>query len=280
LDITVDFARRALEAVRSAAACEILPRYRRGRDAPAGSQILAVECKGDGSLVTEADLAAQDALARSLAAIEPAAIIGEEMPAHEQLAAFEKGGRAWVIDPLDGTANFARGVPFFAVSVALLEDARPIFGTVHDPIRDETCYAVRGAGAWFNHRPLLVPAGAPPLSGALVEVGLRREQARWLRGPLKHRPPYRRRITSGSSTLSWCHLAAARVDALLVSNQKLWDYAAGALIAEEAGARLATVESDDFWSGPVWARSVIAARDAALLDEWKAWVRAELRAAQ
>lgn len=272
------FAARAIEAVRSVAASEILPRYRSvgGTSAPANAS--RPRRKDDGSLVTEADLAAQEALVRALSAIDPGAVIAEEMPAHEQQAAYDRGGRVWVVDPLDGTANFAQGVPFFAVSVALLEDAQPVFGTVHDPLRDETCYAVRGAGAWFNHRPLLLPPGAPTLSGALVEVGLRREQSRRLRGPLKRRPPFRRRITSGSSTLSWCHLAAARIDALLVSNQKLWDYAAGALIAEEAGASLATVELDDFWSGPVWARSVIAARGAALLDEWKAWVRAELAA--
>jgi len=277
VDITVHFAGRAIEAVRRVAAEQILPRYRSlvSLDAAGASR---PRMKDDGSLVTEADLAAQEALVRALRAIEPAGIVAEEMPAHEQQAAFELGGRLWVIDPLDGTANFAQGIPFFAVSVALLEDSRPVFGTVHDPLREETCYAVRGAGAWFNHRPLQVPAEAPILRAALVEVGLRREQSRRLRGPLKRHPPYRRRVTSGSSTLSWCHLAAARIDALLVSNQKLWDYAAGALIAEEAGASLATVEADDFWSGPVWTRSAIAARSAPLLGEWKSWIRSELAA--
>lgn len=270
MDITVHFAGRVIEAVRAVASAEILPRYRS----------VVAQRKDDGSLVTEADLAAQEALVRRLTALEAAAVIAEEMAPHEQLAAFERGGRAWVIDPLDGTANFARGVPFFGVSVALLEDGRPLFGTVHDPIADETCYAVRGAGAWENGRLLVVPPGAPRLGEALVEVGLRREQGRRLKGPLKRRAPYRRRLTSGSSTLSWCHLARGRVDAILGSHQKLWDYAAGALILEEAGGALATVEDDDFWAAPVWTRSVVAARSAALLDEWKAWVRAALASGQ
>jgi len=128
----VHFAGRAIEAVRAVAAEEILPRYRS----------TVAERKDDGSLVTEPDLAAQEALARRLAAIEPAPVIAEEMPAHEQQAAFDRGGRIWVVDPLDGTANFANGVPYFAISVALMEGARPVFGTVFDPVRDEAFYAV------------------------------------------------------------------------------------------------------------------------------------------
>ena len=63
----------------------------------------------------------------------------------------------------------------------------------------------------------------------------------------------------------------------LHAGQKVWDYAAGALIAEEAGARLATLAEDDFWSGPAWSRSVIAARTPALFEEWKRWVRERLQ---
>ena len=158
-----------------------------------------------------------------------------------------------------------------------MQDARAVFGTVYDPIADEAYFAVRGAGAWVNHRPLRVPAAAPALAQALAEVSLRRETAR-LRGVLKRRAPYARRITSGSSALSWCHLAAARVDVLLHSGQKMWDYAAGALILEEAGGVASALGHDDFWQAPPWNRSVIAARSAPLLEEWRAWIRHELAA--
>jgi myo-inositol-1(or 4)-monophosphatase len=271
VDITVPFAARVIDAVRSVAAAEILPRYRSVVSDPAGAA--QPRRKDDGSLVTAADIAAQDALLARLAAIEPVAVIAEEMPAHEQLAAYERGGRYWCVDPLDGTKNFSEGVPFFAVSVALVEDARPILGAIYDPIADEAFYAVRGAGAWLNHRPLRVPPGAPELRAALAEVSLRRAEATRLRGALKRRAPYARRITSGSSTLSWCHLAAARIDVMLHSGQKMWDYAAGALILEEAGGVASTLEHDDFWSAPAWTRSAIAARGAQLLAEWRAWVR-------
>jgi myo-inositol-1(or 4)-monophosphatase len=90
---------------------------------------------------------------------------------------------------------------------------------------------------------------------------------------LKH-APYARRLTSGSSALSWCHLAAARTDLYLHSGQMAWDFAAGALILEEAGGRLATVHDDDFWSATGWCRSVIAARTPQLFHAWRDWVRA------
>lgn len=263
-DITVPFAARAIDAVRTVAAQEILPRFRS----------VDARQKDDGSIVTEADFAAQDALMRRLPEVERAPVMSEEMPARDQHAIFERGGRFWCVDPLDGTKNFSEGVPFFAISVALMDGTRPVFGTVYDPISDEAFFAVRGAGAWLNHKPLLLPASGPALAEALVEVSLRRD-TKSLRHALKHRKPYRKRLTSGSAALSWCHLAAARIDAMLSGGQRMWDYAAGALILEEAGGCLSALEEDDFWSAPAWRRPAIAARTPALLDEWKAWVRRE-----
>jgi myo-inositol-1(or 4)-monophosphatase len=265
VDITVPFAARVIEVVRSVAAEEILPRYR---------SVVAMR-KDDGSVVTDADYAAQHALSRRLATLEDIPVLGEEMPSHEQLAIYERGGRFWCVDPLDGTSNFSNGIPFFAVSVALMEGARPVFGTVYDPIADEAFYAVRGGGAWLNHRPLEVPPKGPSLADAVAEVSLRRDTAT-LRGALKRHRPYARRLTSGSSALSWCHLAAARIDVMLHSGQKMWDYAAGALILEEAKGFLCTLDHGDFWSAPVWTRSVIAGRSQPLTREWHAWVREHL----
>ncbi len=269
MDITVHFAARAIDAVRDVAADEILPRYR---------NVVAMR-KDDGSILTEADLAAQAALQRRLRAIHDVPVLAEEMPSHEQVAIWERGGRLWCVDPLDGTRNFSAGVPFFAVSVALMEAGRPLFGTVYDPIADEAFFAVRGGGAWLNHRTLEVPARAPQLCDAVAEVSLRRNTAR-LRGELKRHPPYARRLTSGSSALSWCHLAAARIDVMLHSGQKMWDYAAGALVLEEAGGHASTLEHDDFWSANVWSRSVVAARGPRLLAEWRGWLRERAAADQ
>jgi myo-inositol-1(or 4)-monophosphatase len=264
--VTVEFASRAIKAVRAIAAREILTRFR---------TVTALR-KDDGSLVTEADLAAQHALAEALPRIEPAAVLGEEMDESEQRRIWEAGGRFWCVDPLDGTANFSAGVPYFAVSVALMQDDRPVFGVVVDPIADEAYFAVRGAGAWRDGFPLRPAARETGLGEAVAEIDLRRALAH-VRHEIKHRPPFARRLTSGSSALAWCHLAAGRTDLFLHAGQKAWDYAAGALIAQEAGASTATLREDDFWAGPVWERSVIAARTPALFAAWRDWVRERLK---
>src|SRR5438309_786936 len=112
-EITVRFAARAIEAVRQVAVQEILPRYRN----------VDAALKADGSVVTAADLAAQEALMHGLQAIEPVPVIGEEMSGGEQQAVYDSAPRYWCVDPLDGTKNFSEGVPFFAISVALMEGA-------------------------------------------------------------------------------------------------------------------------------------------------------------
>jgi len=265
VDITVHFTGRAIAAVRAVAATEILPRYR---------TVVATR-KDDGSLVTEADVAAQHALVLALTKLAPVPVLGEEMEEPLQRDIARNGGRYWCVDPIDGTTNFSTGFPFFAVSVALMEGDRPVFGIVHDPIADETFFAVRGGGAWLNHSPIAVHAREPALHEAVAEVGLRRAQPH-LRQALKARPPYMRRVSSGSSALSWCHLAAGRVDLYLHAGQRVWDYAAGALVLLEAGGHASTLEVDDFWAGPYWTRSVVAARTPDLFAAWRTWVRANL----
>lgn len=265
-DITVAYAARAIEVIRRVARDEIVPRFRN----------VVAEHKSDGSVVTEADRAAQDALERDLTQLDPVPFLAEEMPGSRQSAIWSRGGRLWCVDPLDGTGNFAAGVPSFSVSVALMEDGRSAFGAVYDPVADEAFYAVRGAGAWHGPRPLVLPAKGPALADAVAEVSLRREVAH-LKGPLKRHPPCARRITLGSAALAWCHLAAARTDLILHGGQRVWDYAAGALILEEAGGSASTFTHDDFWAAPPLTRSVIAARSTALQAAWRAWIRAQPR---
>ena len=262
MEITVQFAARAIDAVRTTAIEEILPRYR--------SVVATV--KDDGTLVTDADFAAQHALVQRLGALVAAPVLAEEMPEDEQARLWTEDGRFWCVDPLDGTRNFSEGVPYFAVSVALMEGRRPVFGTVYDPIADEAFYAVAGGGAFVNHRPLALPARGPRLADAVAEVSLRRGASR-LRNAAKHHRPYRKRHSSGSAALAWCHLAAARRDVYVDSGQMAWDFAAGALILEEAGGRLATVESDEFWIASGLRRSVVAARTPELFAEWRDWIR-------
>ena len=259
-------AAQLVQAVREVAAREVMPRF---RNVPA----LA---KPDGSLVTEADLEAQRALLVALRRLEPLPVIAEEMGVAEQHAVHAGAARFWCVDPLDGTRNFAGGVALFSISVALVQDGRPVLGVVYDPSADEAFHAVRGAGAGLNGRTLALPREGPRLAQALAEVSLRRDTAK-LRGVLKRERPYARRRHCGSATLAWCHLAAARIDVMLHSCQKMWDNAAGALILEEAGGFLSGLHGDDYWSGPAWSRTAIAARTEPLGLEWRDWIRTRLR---
>jgi 3'(2'), 5'-bisphosphate nucleotidase/myo-inositol-1(or 4)-monophosphatase len=141
----LEYARTLAEMVRKMARETILPRYLRA----------VREQKADGSVLTEADLASQAALVDCLPRLLPAPVLGEEMTAEEQGRVWHAGVNGlWVIDPIDGTTNFANGIPFFGVAVAYLVNHKTQIGVVYNPVTDEAFYAGRGAGAWLNDVPL------------------------------------------------------------------------------------------------------------------------------
>ena len=253
--------------VRQAAQEELLPRFHR----------VARSVKADGSILTEADLAIDRRLKSELAEHWPAVeFLSEEMDSAEQHnLAHDHSRPLWCVDPLDGTSNFAAGLPFYSVSLALLVDGRPQLGVVYDPSRDECFAAERGQGAWLNqHRLGPKPAGIP-LRRALALVDFKR-LSQDLAQRLVREPPYGSQRNFGSSALEWAWIAAGRGHVYLHGGQKLWDYAAGALIFLESGGHACCIESDDFSDGDIWQRSVIAARDEKLFREWKSWIRAQL----
>jgi len=253
-----------IAAVRGVAAQEIMPRYLK----------VAQQRKADGSLLTEADVAAQRVLARVLPAIRPATVIGEEMSQDQQLERWLAGAEGlWCVDPVDGTSNFVNGLPYFAVSVALLLEGRPVLGVVYNPVAEELFWAERGRGAFLNGERLPIKTRVPPLGAAMAGVDFKRLPAGLARS-LAAAPPYASQRNYGASTLDWCYTAAGRFDVYVHGGQKLWDYAAGALILEEAGGAMSTLEQDDFWGASIWSRSVVAAWDPGLLGEWRRWLRA------
>ena len=268
IEVIVKPARGRLEAViacvREVAAKEIMPRYLK----------VAHQRKTDGSLFTEADLAAQEALSISLPKIHPGPIVGEEMTAEQQTRFWAEGTQGlWCVDPIDGTSNFANGLPYFAVSVALMVNGRSTLGVVYDPIADEVFYAETGAGAYLNGERLPIKERAPPLRGAMAQVDFKRLPPK-LALALVAGPPYSSQRNFGASALEWCYVAAGRFDVYLHGGQKLWDFAAGSLILEQAGGFMCTLDQDDFWADNLWKRSAIASRDAGLFDAWKRWIRA------
>lgn len=254
---------RALESlIRDIAREEILPRYLR----TARSQ------KADGSLFTEADLASQRHLSEALPKLLPGAVLGEEMTAAEQAKLWSgSAGGLWCIDPIDGTTNFANGIPFFAVSVAYLVDHQPRIGVVYNPITDESFYAARSAGAFLNGTPLPLRQPAPCVAQAVAGIDFKRVSSH-LGDELVVRPPYYSQRNFGSSALEWCFVAAGRLDVYLHGGQMLWDYAAGQLILAEAGGSFAALDGSELMAGPALKRPVIAAASPTLFTEWRSWL--------
>jgi len=255
---------RVIETVREVATREVMPRYLK----------VAYRRKSDGSLFTEADLAAQEALLRALPGIVPCPMLAEEMTRESQAESWI-GGEAglWCVDPIDGTSNFVNGVPYFAVSVALMRRGRSVLGVVYDPVADEVFYAEKGAGAFLNGERLPIKQHVPELRDAMAEVEFKRLPASLSR-ELVAAPPYSSQRSFGASTLEWCYAAAGRFDVYLHGGQKLWDYAAGSLIMAEAGGSMCTLSNEDFWADDLWQRSVIAALNPRLFEDWKRWILA------
>lgn len=243
---------------------EIMPRYMR----------VTHQLKYDGSLCTEADLASQEALISRLQAIHNVPVLGEEMDAAYQQRIWGNGKQElWCIDPIDGTSNFVHGLPYFAISVALIRDGESVLGVVYDPVAKEVFAAERGRGAFLNGVKMQKNSVNKELSGALANVDLKRLSSK-LASTIASKPPYASQRNFGASTLDWCYTAAGRYDAYLHGGQKLWDYAAGSLILEEAGGEICCLDHDNFSYGDVWQRSVIAALDKQVFAEWKNWIRA------
>jgi myo-inositol-1(or 4)-monophosphatase len=235
-----------------------------------------VELKADGSWVTEVDLAVQAAVQQYLAEQFPEiSFLGEEMSIPAQEAAWARclaGEQClWVVDPLDGTSNFRAGFPVFSLTLALLERGRVVAGLVYDPVRDELFHARRGAGAYLNQCRLNLSTQSDlPLARCLAAIDFKR-----LPKPLACRlasdAPFGSQRSIGSVALDWCWLAAGRIQVYVHGKQKPWDYAAGQLIAFEAGAASAQLDGrPDAADSPLnlAPRSAVAAVSEPLMAQW------------
>lgn len=233
---------------------------------------VAHQRKVDGSLLTEADVAAQNALLKRLQAIAPYPVLGEEMTEAEQQAVWEMGGEAfWCVDPIDGTSNFVNGLPYFAISVALVRDRKSVLGVVFDPAANEAFHAIEGQGAFLDGERLPIKNPPTELQRCMAGIELKRID-RELAGRLAFEHPFSSQRNLGASTLDWCYLAAGRMHVYLHGGQKIWDYAAGCLILREAGGAACALDGSDFQSADPWNRSVLAALTPGLLSQWREWV--------
>lgn len=252
--------------VMTAANEELMPRF----------ESVSARIKPDGSLITAADLAMQDRLQTELAENWPRyVLLGEEMePAEQERLLASPGAGLWCLDPLDGTGNFAAGIPFFAVSLALICDGLVQAAVVYDPCRDECFSALRGQGAWLNGQPLVAAKSPARLKDAMAMVDLKRLPDPLVRA-IANQPPYRSQRSFGSVALDWCWIAAGRCQIYLHGGQKLWDYAAGYLVMCESGAEgglLSEYDGDWLSDFSLQPRIAVAATHPQLLQLWREWI--------
>lgn len=208
--------------------------------------------KGVIDLVTETDIAIENFLKEHLHALDPSASILAE----ESATALVPEGRCWVIDPVDGTTNFAHGVPLTATSVAMWDKGQVEFGIVSAPIMGETYVAERGKGAWLNGSPLHV-SDISVCAEALVETGfpyntrdIMPSLLHDVHALLTHCIGVRR---GGSAALDLCWVAAGRFDGYFERGLKPWDVAAGWLMVEEAGGTVSARSGPYVFHGPILA---------------------------
>jgi len=210
-------------------------------------QAPAITKKGRIDLVTAADLAAER---------DFRALIGRRFPSHdvlgEEMTPVPGGGDAryrWIIDPVDGTTNFAHGLACFCVSIALQVDGRIELGVIYDPVARELFTAERGAGARLNGLPIRVTT-CETLVDALLCTGFpytirdeRRRQVDVFAAFLEEAQAVRR---LGSAALDLCYVACGRFDGYWEEKLRVWDIAAGALIVEEAGGTVTGLDGQPF----------------------------------
>ena len=203
-----------------------------------------IEHKGSINIVTDVDLASERLIREA---------ISTYYPRHEILA--EEGGLSesgseyrWIVDPLDGTTNYAHGYPIFCVSIALECNGEVKLGVVYDPMRDELFAAEQGGGAALNNRPIRVSKTAELMQG-LLSTGFPYDIKTSKMTNLEHWANFAMNAQAlrrdGAAALDLCYVACGRFDGFWELNLSPWDTAAGALIVAEAGGRIS-----DFAGGP------------------------------
>lgn len=228
LELAIETARAAGEALRE------------GID-----NIAWIEHKGEINLVTEMDIKSEQLIKQMIGERFPDhQILAEESDVPKQEAAFR-----WIVDPLDGTTNYAHGFPMFCVSIALEIEGRVDVGVVYDPTRDELFTATREGGAFLNGKSIRVSAETD-LGESLIATGfpydLRESEVNNLDHwnlMIFHARAVRR---AGSAALDMCYTAAGRFDGFWELKLSPWDSAAGALIIEEAGGKVTDLAGDPF----------------------------------
>jgi len=204
-----------------------------------------IEFKGEIDLVTEVDRASEDLLVNGLKGSFP----DHDFLAEENLYESRNASHKWIIDPLDGTTNFAHGFPWFAVSIALEIDGEIALGVVYHTMMDEMFTAVKGEGAHLNGSRIRVSTRRP-LRGSLLASGFPYDSATDRENNFAHFVNFQmgaRGIRrAGAAALDLAYVAAGRLDGYWEAKLKPWDVAAGHLLVREAGGKVTGFESEPY----------------------------------
>jgi myo-inositol-1(or 4)-monophosphatase len=207
--------------------------------------IREITYKGDINLVTEMDMRSERAVVEILLASFP----DHGIMAEEETTIRNGSGLTWIIDPLDGTTNYAHGYPCFSVSIALEQDDEIVLGVVYDPMRGELFSAQKGHGAFLNGKPIQV-SGIDMLIKSLLATGFPydrkvsdRNNLDYFHDLLMASQEVRR---DGSAALDLCYVASGRFDGFWELKLKPWDVAAGSIIVTEAGGRVSDLSGSKF----------------------------------
>ncbi len=233
--MVIDYLDTAIHAARAAGA---LQRERLWSD-------YSIDFKGEKNLVTEVDRLSEDIIVRQLHAACP----GSDVLAEERGSLTFGSPVRWIIDPLDGTTNYAHGFPWFAVSIALEVSGEIQLGVVYHPMMDELFTCVRGRGAWLNGRRISVSL-RQPLKSCLLATGFPYDRTlsnennfdNFVRFQLAARAVRR----AGAAALDLAYVAAGRLDGYWECKLNPWDVAAGKLLVEEAGGAVTNHAGDPY----------------------------------
>jgi myo-inositol-1(or 4)-monophosphatase len=205
-----------------------------------------IDYKSASDVVTEADHLSEALVIAAIRERFPAdAILAEESGAHAARASRSVNGRSWVIDPLDGTVNYANGLPVFCVSIAFVVDGRPMVGAVLDPTRNEMFAAAADGPATLNGRPVRASA-KDRLSDCVISLSLSGRTASSRGRALRKEVRVSRSM--GSAALALAYVANGRFDAFVQETSlSAWDIAAAGLIAIRAGAIVSAFDAADWY---------------------------------
>ena len=210
-----------------------------------------IERQGRRDVSTAADRDAEALIVRRLARRFPDhRVLGEESVKEGRGALALQPGPTWIVDPLDGTVNFVQGIPYFCVSLGLVQDGRPVLGVIHAPALRQTFLGAPGSGAFEGDRPISVSA-TPFLEDSVVATGFAYDRNNLADTNIDNFVSIGMKVRGmrrlGAAALDLAYVASGRLDAFWELHLKPWDVAAGAAILRAAGGRVSDQRGGEDW---------------------------------